>query len=144
MASKSKPEDPAKPPAGGQIPPRFAKLKRFAWDWQEIGWLVVLFLGSMVGAGLSRVLGEASGQTPMSFFTDLAQLGAACAAACLLTWLIKRALIGDLSDGEVRSAIHQIRQNTDLAPGARFLLVLDAATSLLTYCAVLLTWSVLY
>lgn len=137
-------EQPNKNPRSPQTPPRFARLKRWASDWQEIGHIAFFLAGALVAVFLSRLFGENAGQTPLSFIADLGQLAAATSLCALLAWLIKRALVGDLTDGEVRSGVHHVRTNSSQAHGYRYLLALDALGSLGAYLAVLLTWSVLY
>lgn len=142
MATNPKPDDDA--PKGGSQPKPLAKLRRLAWDWQEIGHIAIFLTGALVAVFLSRLFGENAGQTPLSFIADLAQLAAATSLVALLAWLIKRALVGDLTDGEVRSAVHHVRSGAPNAQGYRFLLTLDALASLGAYLAVVYTWSVLY
>lgn len=145
MASKPKSDEAApETPGNGQTPPRFARLKRWAHDWQEIGHIAIFLAGALAAVTLSRLFGENAGQTPLSFIADLGQLAAATSLCALLAWLIKRALVGDLTDGEVRAGVHHVRTNTTQAPGFRYLLALDALASLGAYLAVVLTWSVLY
>lgn len=144
MAAQPKTDEPNENPRSPQTPPRFARLKRWVSDWRELTWIAVLFAGSIAGATLSRLYGENSGQTPLSWFTDLAQLSAASAVVSLLAWLIKRALIGDLTEGEVGAAKHHIRSGSPHQDGYRFLLKLDAAGSVACFLLVVLLWSALY
>lgn len=145
MAATPKNDEPVTDPErSAKNPPRFAKLRRFLWDWQEIGHVAFFLAGALTAVFLSRLFGENAGQTPWSFIADLGQLAAATSLCALLAWLIKRALVGDLSDGEVRSGVHHVRTNSSQAHGFRFLLALDALASLGAYLAVVYTWSVLY
>lgn len=145
MVTPPKTDDtPNETPRTPQPPPRFARLKRWATDWQEIVHIAFFLAGALVAVTLSRLFGENAGQTPISFIADLGQLAAATSLCALLAWLVKRALVGDLTDGEVRSGVHHIRTNSTQAHGYRFLLTLDALGSLGAYLAVVLTWFVLY
>lgn len=145
MAATPQNDEPAaEPERAAKAPPRFARLKRMLWDWQEIVHIAFFLAGALVAVFLSRLFGENAGQTPWSFFADLAQLAAGTSLVALLAWLIKRALVGDLADGEVRSGIHHVRTNSSQAHGFRFLLALDALASLGSCLVVLATWSLLY
>jgi len=105
---------PTTPPSADQpttsrstakVPSRLAGWRRLAWDWQEIGWLALLIPIAVFVSEIANTR-ERAGQSPLSWFADLAQLAAAVAVASLLAWLLKRALIGDLTDGEINAARH--------------------------------------
>lgn len=148
MAQTPKPpQDPTKASAApvAKEPKVLAKFRHMAWDWQEIGHVAFFLLGAMVAVFLSRIFGENAGQTPWSFFADLAQLAAATSMAALLAWLVKRSLLGDLSDGEIRSLYHQLRKGTpDESRQALRAIVTDNAGSVACFALVLATWSLLY
>jgi hypothetical protein len=146
MANTPKQQDPNKAGAAtAKEPKAIAKLRHMAWEWQEIGHVAFFLLGALVAVFLSRVFGENAGQTPWSFFADLAQLSAATSTAALLTWLVKRALLGDLSDGEIRSLYHQLRKGTpDESRQALRAILADNAGSVACFALVLATWSLLY
>lgn len=148
MANTPKPtQDPNKASAApaAKEPKILGKLRHMAWDWQEVGHVAFFLLGAMVAVFLSRLFGENSGQTPWSFFADLAQLAAATSMAALLTWLVKRSLLGDLSDGEIRSLYHQLRKGTpDESRQALRAILADNAGAVACFALVLATWSLLY
>jgi len=141
---------PTTPPSADQpttsrstakVPSRLAGWRRLAWDWQEIGWLALLIPIAVFVSEIANTR-ERAGQSPLSWFADLAQLAAAVAVASLLAWLLKRALIGDLTDGEINAARHHVREGTARSDGSRYLLALDAIGSIACYIVVVLTWLV--